>query len=87
MSMKSFREGFFNSVDVDALEVSKQTREYLKSNPASVALLEYASLTNDVGEQVSESCGNRLYGRICCREKPVRLKIRNICGDETIYNL
>ncbi|MCX4267917.1 MAG: hypothetical protein OSJ62_04545 [Lachnospiraceae bacterium] len=52
--MKSFREGFFKSVDVDALEVSKQTRKYLKSTPASVALLEYASLTNDVEEQVSE---------------------------------
>ncbi|PKL78182.1 MAG: site-specific DNA-methyltransferase [Ignavibacteriae bacterium HGW-Ignavibacteriae-4] len=26
-------------------------------------------------------------GRICCREKPLRLKIRNICGDETIYDL
>lgn len=26
-------------------------------------------------------------GRICCRKKPLRLKVRNICGDETIYNL
>lgn len=26
-------------------------------------------------------------GRICCREKPLRLKVRNICGDETIYKL
>lgn len=26
-------------------------------------------------------------GRIICREKPLRLKIRNICGDEMIYNL
>lgn len=26
-------------------------------------------------------------GRICCHEKPLRLKIRNICGDETIYRL
>jgi len=51
---KLFKEGFFNSIDVDDLEVSKQTREYLKSNPASVALLEYASQTNDAGEQVSE---------------------------------
>ncbi len=51
---KLFREGFFNSIDVDDLEVSKQTREYLKSNPASVALLEYASQTNDAGEPVSE---------------------------------
>ena len=26
-------------------------------------------------------------GRISCHEKPLRLKIRNICGDETIYIL
>lgn len=26
-------------------------------------------------------------GRICCREKPLRIKIRNICGDETIFNV
>lgn len=26
-------------------------------------------------------------GRICCCERPLRLKIRNICGDETVYNL
>ena len=25
--------------------------------------------------------------RICCREKPLRLKIRNICGDESIIVL
>lgn len=51
---KLFKEGFFNSIDIDELEVSKQTREYLKSNPASVALLEYACLRNDADEQVSE---------------------------------
>lgn len=51
---KLFEEGFFNSIDVDDLEMSRQTREYLKSNPASVALLEYARLRNDEGEQVSE---------------------------------
>ena len=51
---KLFREGFFNSIDVDDLEVSKHTREFLKNNPASVALLEYATLKNDAGEQVSD---------------------------------
>ncbi len=25
--------------------------------------------------------------RVCCREKPLRLKVRNICGDETIIKL
>jgi hypothetical protein len=51
---KLFKEGFFNSIDVDKLKVSTQTREYLKSNPAAVALLEYACLTNEANEQVSE---------------------------------
>ncbi len=26
-------------------------------------------------------------GRICCENKPLRLKIRNICGDETVWNV
>ena len=42
--------GKFNSIDVDDLEVSKTTRTILKSNPAALALWEYASLPNEVGE-------------------------------------
>lgn len=26
-------------------------------------------------------------GRICCEKKPLRLKIRNICGDETVWEV
>ena len=26
-------------------------------------------------------------GKICCEQKPLRLKIRNICGDETVFNV
>ena len=26
-------------------------------------------------------------GHICCEKKPLRLKIRNICGDETVWNV
>ena len=52
---KLFQEGFFNSIDIDDLEVSRQTREYLKRNTSAMALLEYASLTNDDGGQVSEN--------------------------------
>ena len=26
-------------------------------------------------------------GRICCEKKPLRLKIRNICGDETVWEI
>ena len=42
--------GKFNSIDVDDLEVNKVTRTILKSNPAALALWEYASLPNEVGE-------------------------------------
>ena len=49
-----FRQGFFNSIDLNEIELSKSTREYLFQNPAAAALFEYACLTNDKGEQVSE---------------------------------
>ena len=48
-----FCEGAFNTLDLDDLEVSHCTREYLKVNKAAAALFEYACLTNDAGEQVS----------------------------------
>ena len=49
-----FRQGFFNSIDLNEIELSKSTREYLFQNPAAAALFEYVCLTNDKGEQVSE---------------------------------
>lgn len=48
-----FCEGVFNTLDLDDLEVSHSTREYLKENKAAAALFEYVCLTNDAGEQVS----------------------------------
>lgn len=48
-----FCEGVFNTLDLDDLEVSHSTREYLKENKAAAALFEYACLTNDAGEPVS----------------------------------
>ena len=50
---KLFCQGSFNTLDLDELEISKGTREFLKGNPAAAALLEYALLTNEAGEQVS----------------------------------
>ena len=50
---KLFCQGSFNTLDLDELEISKGTREFLKGNPAATALLEYALLTNEAGEQVS----------------------------------
>ena len=49
-----FRQGFFNSIDLNEIELSQSTREYLFQNPAAAALFEYACLKNDKGEQVSE---------------------------------
>lgn len=49
-----FKQGFFNSLDINELEVSKNTRDYLLTHPSAVALLEYSLLTNENGEQVSD---------------------------------
>ena len=50
---KLFCQGSFNTLDLDELEISKGTREFLKGNPAAAALLEYSLLTNEAGDQVS----------------------------------
>ena len=50
---KLFCQGVFNTLDLDDLEISKSTREFLKSKKAAAALLEYALLTNEAGDQVS----------------------------------
>lgn len=49
-----FKYGCFNSINLNDIELSTATREYLEENPAAMALFEYACLTNDKGEQVSE---------------------------------
>ena len=50
---KLFCQGSFNTLALDDLEISKSTREFLKGNKAATALLEYARLTNEAGDQVS----------------------------------
>lgn len=49
-----FRHGCFNSNNLNDIELSTATREYLEENPVATALFEYARLTNDKGGQVSE---------------------------------
>lgn len=49
-----FRNGAFNSIDLNEIELSKTTRDFLEANAAATALLEFASLKNDKDEQVSE---------------------------------
>jgi hypothetical protein len=48
-----FAAGAFNSIDLNAVELSSATRTYLDVNPDAAALFEYATLKNDSGEQVS----------------------------------
>lgn len=48
-----FKKGVFNSLDLNVLELSKSTREYLLSSPSAAALFEYACMKNDNDEQVS----------------------------------
>ena len=48
-----FKEGAFNTLDLNALELSQSTRDYLISHPSAAALFEYACMKNDKGEQVS----------------------------------
>lgn len=49
-----FRYGYFNSINLNDIELSTATREYLEGNSAAAALFEYSRLTNDKGEQVAE---------------------------------
>ena len=48
-----FSSGAFNNIDLNEAELSNSVRVYLESNPAAAALLEYTTLKNDAGEQVS----------------------------------
>lgn len=48
-----FYSGAFNTLDLNSLEISSSTREFLKNHPHAAALYEYACLKNDAGEQVS----------------------------------
>lgn len=49
-----FTNGFFNSSNLNDIELSASTREYLEKHSEAAALFEYACLKNDKGEQVSE---------------------------------
>ncbi|MBE6639420.1 MAG: type III restriction endonuclease subunit R [Ruminococcaceae bacterium] len=48
-----FKNGAFNTLDLNALELSQSTRDYLISHPSAAALFEYACMKNDNDEQVS----------------------------------
>ncbi|MCQ2416527.1 MAG: DEAD/DEAH box helicase family protein [Oscillospiraceae bacterium] len=49
-----FNNGYFNTIDLNAVELSTSVRDYLLHNTAAAALFEYSIQKNDRGEQVSE---------------------------------
>ena len=50
-----FTEGTFNTANIGELPLPDRIKEFLRHDPAAAALLEYARLRNDQGEQVSET--------------------------------
>lgn len=48
-----FKKGVFNNIDLNSIELSQKSRDYLSSHSAAAALLEYACMKNDSNEQVS----------------------------------
>lgn len=48
-----FKKGVFNTIDLNSIELSQKSRDYLSSHPAAAALFEYACMKNDMKEQVS----------------------------------
>ena len=55
-----FSAGAFNTLDLDALPLTADAKEYLFGHPEAAALLEYAQLKNDEGEQVSAKLEEQL---------------------------
>lgn len=50
---KLFSEGFFNSLNLNAMPLTIDERNYLNSNKAAAALLEYSLLTDKNGTQLA----------------------------------
>lgn len=56
-----FQEGRFNTLDLQTVELSAVPKAYLEDHPGAAALLEYACLKNDSGEQVSKRLEEQLH--------------------------
>ena len=56
-----FQEGYFNTLNLQTIELSATTRTYLKKHPEAAALLEYACLKNDAGEQISSKLEEQIH--------------------------
>lgn len=70
-----FLEGRFNTLDLQMVELSSATRQYLGSHPGAAALFEYACLKNDAGEQVSPLLEQQI------RENPDAINYKQVFFD------
>ena len=55
-----FTAGTFNSLDIGELPLPDSVKDFLRRDPAATALYEYASQTNDSGEQVSKKLQDQI---------------------------
>ena len=75
-----FQAGQFNTLDLQTVELSAATRSYIEGHPEAAALLEYASLKNDSGEQVSPKLEEQI------RKAPESIDYRRFFRD-TFYGV
>ena len=75
-----FIEGVFNSLDINELEISTSTRDYLQSNPAALAAFEYANIKNDKGEIVSKALSDQI------KKNPQSVDYKELFN-KTFYNV
>ena len=75
-----FQTGQFNTLDLQTVELSAAARLYLEGHPEAAALLEYASLKNDSGEQVSPKLEEQI------RKSPESIDYRRFFRD-TFYGV
>ena len=55
-----FVSGAFNTLDIGELPLPDSVKDFLRQNPVAAALYEYASQTNDRGEQVSKKLQDQI---------------------------
>lgn len=79
-----FRYGYFNSINLNNIELSTATREYLEENPAATSLFEYSRLTNDKGEQVSEKLEKQIKKDPSSIINDILIDCRNL--ENTVHN-
>lgn len=67
-----FSQGVFNTLDLEAAELSSSTRTYLQSHPAAAALFEYAQTKNDLQEQTAPELEKAI------RQNPERIDYNDV---------